>query len=169
MRIITKITESEAWDRHKESVVFFVKSILIYSFLPVWITLFIMLLTGHWSNIDDLWEKGAFFIYSASLLYSANEMMEGYLKKGSVNLVTWLYPISWFLIILSAVGFSVAIVPDLFTSGGQIDKKTITLTSSFFILISLCVIYYAHYRTNRKLDPDGANRKIQDNIMDKLS
>ena len=165
----SKITDSKIWDEHKESIVFFLKSIIIYSFLPVWITFFIILLTGHWSSIGDLWEKGAFFIYSASLLYSATEMMEGFLKKGVVNLITFLYPISWFLIILSAVGFSIAIVPDLFYPVGKIDTKIVIITSSAFIIISFFIIYYAYYNQNRKIDPDGDNRKIQDGIMNKLS
>lgn len=169
MNILKKIGNSKVWDNHKESVLYLVRSILIYSFLPVWITLFIMLLTGHWDSIGDLWGKGAFFIYSASLFYSANEMMEGFLKKGTVILITWLYPLSWFLIILSAVGFAVAIVPDLFFSGKTVETKTITITSFVFVLLSLLILYYARYYQNQEPDPDGENRKLQGDIMDRIS
>ena len=169
MNIFTRIKEYKAWGDQKESLLFLVKSILLYSFLPVWITIFLLFLTGHLADIGDIWSKGAFFIYSASLLYSATEMMEGYLKKGTVTIISWLYPASWFLIILSAIGFAVAIVPDIFSTGNFVDGNAITWTSSIFLGISILIIYYSHYRDHKRPDPEGRNQQLQGSIMDRIS
>ncbi|MFA5986389.1 MAG: hypothetical protein WC819_03515 [Parcubacteria group bacterium] len=160
MNIFKIIKETQAWDDHKESV-FFIFVTIFFSFLPIWLTFFYVLITDDNFSINQLWKNGEFFIYSAALLGSAIHMMRGYSKK-PVNLSEILYMISWVVIIFSAVGYmATTVVPT--------KTQYIGLISGIFVLYALGTIYYAHYRQSQNLDPDQENKESQRDIMNQLS
>lgn len=169
MTIFQKITKSQVWEDHKNSIFFLFFFVLLSSFLPVWITLFVMLLTGSWQNVADLWNNGGFFIYSATLWGSAIYMMHGYPKKNSVSLISALYVASWFFIVFSAVGFTIATIPSVLSSQFTVDSGALATTSFIFIALSLSTIYYAHYYDLRKPDTDRKSRESVQSLMDKIS
>lgn len=168
--MINKIFRSETWDKHKKSVFFLLMSVLFFSFLPIWITLFVMFLTGRWASVENIWNNGSLFIYSAAVLGSAIEMMDGYSKRDSINFIRVLYHFTWALAFFSAIGFVIAIIPNILSFENVVETRTIVVTSFIFVVLSLFIIYYAHYYSNGlKLDPEKESRKQQDEIMDQLS
>lgn len=165
--LIEAVGAPEVWENHKESL-FFLFILLVFSFLPLWLTSFVMFLSGDWLNFDALWNHGEFFIYSAALLGTAIYMMHGYPKKGSVNLIGFLYVISWFLTVFSAVGFIVATIPNILSPQLKIQPEAVASSSLIFVVLALCITYYAHYYDSRNPEPDRQNKRNIQNIMDQL-
>lgn len=169
MSIFNKKTILRIWENHKDSLFFLFFSAIFSAFLPVWITFLVMFLTGSWQNVADLWNSGAFFIYSATLLASAIYMMHGYPKKNS-SLVGAIYIFSWILILFSAVGFTVAIIPSvLLSQTGTVDPGAIKIASFILVFLALAIIYYAHYYDARKPELDRKSRENVQKLMGKIS
>ena len=172
INIFQRIKKSKTWKNHEGSIFFLFLFVLVGSFLPIWASLFIRLLTGHWINIADLWNNGGFFIYSSALSSSAVYMIHGYPKKKPVGVIGYIQTISWLLIVFSAIGFTVAtILPSILSIQYEIASKPVAIISFTFIFLSLVILYYAHHYHDRaqNLEPDSKNKKIQKNIMDSLS
>jgi hypothetical protein len=158
-------------EEHKEPA-FFLLIVVVFSFLPIWLTLFAMFMTGRWDNVGDLWSGGALFIYSAALLGSACYTMHGYSKKGVVSLVGIIEIISWLMTMFSAAGFMISIIPGLLSTGAggvQIGTETMRTTGFVFVFISLLITYYAHYYEYRTLDPERNSQRNTREIMDSLT
>lgn len=168
MNLIKRITDSIFWDNHKDSLFFVAVFVLFPSFLPVWVTLFAMFLTNNWANVSDMVTNGAFFIYSAALLSSAIEKMDGSYKKGTVSLTRFLNHCSWFLIVLSTVGFMVAITPNIFPLENKGTNIT-NITAFVFVFISLAILYYADYISRREFNPEQENNGRVRDLMEHLS
>jgi hypothetical protein len=168
MNLIKNIAESTFWDSHKDSIFFIFIFVLFPSFLPVWITLFAMFLTDNWANVADLVTNGAFFIYSAALLSAAIEKMDGTYKKDTVSFKRFLYHCSIILILLSTVGFVIAIAPSIFGVGNS-GTSAVYVTAFVFVLLSLAILYYAHFTSKSNINPEKESMDRVKDLMSKLS
>jgi len=162
-KFFSKMTKSSTWNNHKDTLHFIFIFVGVLSFLPVWITLFIMFLLGNWSNVEDLWNGGGFFIYSASLSGSSIYMLDKYPKN-------IFHTLSWIILIFSATGFTIPTLSAILSLTNKFPDPSITAkTSVVFALIALVINYYSHYYSTRTPDPDRESRKNIKNIMDGIS
>lgn len=162
MNIFRKIKKSKTWENHKESI-FFLLTVFFFSFLPVWLTLLVMIFTGSWLNVNYIWDNGEFFIYSAALLGSSFYMMSEFSKKpGFLELS------SSVLIIISAASFTIITIPNLLQVELEIKSQIIAIMSFIVVSFSIFIICCAHYLTLRKIDPNAKNRESQKKIIARL-
>ncbi|NTW75683.1 MAG: hypothetical protein HGB34_02165 [Candidatus Moranbacteria bacterium] len=170
---MSKVKENET-SAHKTALfkVFFFGICL--ALFPIWLTLLVSGLYGHFS-FSDLARSGAFFVYSAALLSSANERLDGYFQYREVNLKRFVYQSTWILILLTAAGTLVSLIPSIFPPEvGAVIKQLenpymVVNTSIISLLLAIVIDYYSYYKESYQSDPEKESRSQIDEMKEGLS